>query len=183
VPLARLHRTTFDGLPITDRVRTVIDLLRTERLDVARTLLDRAIQQGWLSEFELDADIRANKGRTGNGQLKVLRFGIEPGAQAESERRMHRLLRRAGLNGWVPQYEIQLPSGSRYLDVAFPEQRVALEVDGRRTHDDKSDRFDDDRARQNELVALGWRVLRVTWTMLTRRPDALVHQIAQLLAA
>ena len=183
VPLGRLHRTTFDGLPITDRARTVIDMLRTEAIDTARALLDRALQQRWLTEQELDADLRAGKGRTGNSQLKVLRSEIEPGAQAESERRMHRLLRRAGISGWVAQYQVQLPIGTRYIDIAFPEQRVAIEVDGRRTHDASSDRFEDDRARQNELAALGWRVLRVTWTMITRRPETVLHQIAQLLAA
>jgi len=118
VPLARLHHLWFDGLRVTDRTRTVIDLLRTESLGVARDLLDRAVQRGWLTEYDLDAD-----------------------------------------------------------DVAFPEQRLAIEVDGRRTYGEGSDRFEDDRARQNELIAASWRVIRVTWTMLTRYPDAVIAQI------
>ena len=92
-------------------------------------------------------------------------------------------MRRAGLTGWTPQYAVRLPSGVRYVDVAFPEHRLAIEVDGHRTHGDGSDRFEDDRVRQNELIAAGWRVLRVTWAMLTRHPDAVIAQIAQLLAA
>ncbi|HEY3717601.1 MAG TPA: type IV toxin-antitoxin system AbiEi family antitoxin domain-containing protein [Jatrophihabitantaceae bacterium] len=183
VPLGRLHHLRFDGLRVTDRTRTVIDLLRIESLSVARDLFDRALQRGWLTEYDLDADLRAGTGRTGNGQIRRLLGDLEPGAHAESERRLHRLLRRADLAGWTPQYVVRLPSGVRYLDVAFPEHRLAVEVDGRRTHGDGSDRFEDDRVRQNELIAAGWRVLRVTWAMLTRHPDAVIAQIAQLLAA
>lgn len=183
VPLARLHHLWFDGLRVTDRARTVVDLLRTEPIGTARDLLDPALQQGWLTEYDLDADLRAGPGRTGNGQLRRLRGELEPGAQAESERRLHRLLRRAGLTGWTPQHAVRLPNGVRYIDVAFAEQRLAIEVDGRRAHGDGSDRFEDDRARQNELIAAGWRVIRVTWAMLTRYPDAIIAQIAQLLAA
>jgi very-short-patch-repair endonuclease len=67
--------------------------------------------------------------------------------------------------------------------VALPRQRIAIEVDGRRHHDDASGRFDDDRARGNELVAVGWRVLRVTWNELVQHPDRIVAQLRALLAA
>ena len=150
---------------------------------MARSLLDRAVQQGWLQEYELEHAIREGSGRTGNGQLRRLLAEIEPGAHAESERRLHQLLRRAAITGWVPQYEVRVPSGVAFIDIAFPERQLAVEVDGRRYHDDDSDRFDSDRQPHNELVALGWRVIRVTWTMLTRRPNAVLRQIEQLLAA
>jgi very-short-patch-repair endonuclease len=183
VPLGRLHTVRFDGLMITDRARTVIDLLRTESVGTARGLLDRALQQHWVQEHDIVAAYRDEPGRTGNRQLRLLVAELEPGAQAESERRLHQLLRRAGISGWVAQYEVRLPGGSRFVDVALPRQRIAIEVDGRRHHDDASDRFDDDRARSNELVALGWRVLRVTWNELVHHPDRIVAQLRTLLAA
>jgi len=96
---------------------------------------------------------------------------------------MHRLLRRAGIAEWVPQYPVRLPRGIAYLDIAFPEQKIAIEVDGRRYHDESSDRFEADRDRQNDLVALGWRVVRVTWTMLAENPGRVVDRIRHLLAA
>jgi very-short-patch-repair endonuclease len=183
VPLGQLHAVRFDGLTITARSRTVIDLLRTESAGTARGLLDRALQQCWVQEQEIIAAFRAEPGRTGNRQLRLLVAELEPGAQAESERRLHRLLHRAGITGWVAQYEVRLPGGSRFVDVALPRQRIAIEVDGRRHHDDAADRFDDDRARGNELVALGWRVLRVTWNELVQHPDRIVAQLRALLAA
>jgi very-short-patch-repair endonuclease len=183
VPLGRLCSVRFDGLMITDRARTVIDLLRTESLATARGLLDRALQRDWVQEHDVIAAFRDERGRTGNGQLRLLVAELEPGAQAESERRLHRLLRRAGITGWVAQYEVLLAGGTCYLDVALPRQRVAIEVDGRRHHGDTSDRFDDDRARGNELVSLGWRLLRVTWAELVHHPDRIVAQLRTLLAA
>ena len=180
VPLVRLHRTSYDGLPVTDRARTVVDLLRTERFDRASDLLDRAIQQGWIDEFTLAHAISSEPGRTGNVQLRWLLAGIEPGAHAESERLLHRILRRGGLTGWVPQYPITTPGGTVYADVAFPERRIVIEVDGQRHH---VVRFEQDRTRQNQLVALGWRVLRFTWARLTQQPDGVLAEIVQLLAA
>jgi very-short-patch-repair endonuclease len=183
VPLARFDVTHAADLPVTTRVRTVIDMLRTERLDSARTLLDRSIQQGWLDPLDIRRSLRAGIGRTGNVQLRELLAGIEPGADAESERVLHRLLRRSGLTGWVAQYRLRLRHRTVYVDVGFPEHRLAIEVDGRRYHDEASDRFEDDRVRQNELIMTGWRVLRFTWRQLNDHPDWVIQQIVQLLAA
>jgi very-short-patch-repair endonuclease len=108
---------------------------------------------------------------------------VEPGADAESERRLHAVLRRAKLRGWVAQYPIELPGGTVFVDVAFPERRAAIEIDGRRYHDEYSDRFESDRLRQNQIVLLGWRVLRFTWRALRDEPDLVISRIVQLLAA
>ena len=190
-PAVRLHRVQldrrqlvdFDGLPVTARARTVVDLLRTERFGAARDLRDRAVQQGWVDEVVLSRAIGEQPGRAGNKQLRLLLAGIEPGAQAESERRLHALLRRAGLRGWVPQYRARLGRRIAMIDVAFPARKLAIEIDGRRYHDGASERFEDDRDRQNALVAAGWQVLRFTWRQLTQQPEDVLTQIVQLLAA
>jgi very-short-patch-repair endonuclease len=183
VPLARLHHVPYDGLPITARDKTIIELLRTLPYGAARDLLDRGLQQAWLTEFDLSEALRKERCRTGNVQIRVLLSEIEPGAHAESERLLHRILSRAGVDGWVPQYEITLPGGRVYADVAIPEHKIAVEVDGRRHHDAGSEQFEGDRTRQNQLVALGWRVLRFTWARLTQDPQGVLTEIVQLWAA
>jgi very-short-patch-repair endonuclease len=175
--------TDASDLPVTNKQRTLIDLLRTEPLFAARDLLDRAIQQDWLSPFAIEAELRGARCRTGNVRLRELLAGLEPGAHAESERVLHRLLRRAGVSGWVPQYRVKLTARTAYLDVAFPSLKLAIEIDGKLGHDAHSDRFDDDRARQNELVGAGWVVLRFTWQQLNHRSEWVVQQIVQHLAA
>jgi len=181
----RLHatlRTSIDDLPVTTERRTVVDLLRTEPFAAALDLLDRTLRTGLMSEAILRDTIRREPGRSGNLQLRELIDGIEPGAHAESERRLHTILRRAKLVGWRPQYRIRLPAGTAFADEAFPDYRIAIEVDGRRTHDVHSDQFETDRLRQNEIVLLGWRVLRFTWSELTYRPERVLAKIVAMMA-
>ena len=126
------------------------------------------------------AEVEQAPGRAGNVALRRLLNEAEPGAHAESERRLIKLLRRAGITGWVPQYRIRLSAGAAFTDLAFPDCRLAVEVDGRRYHDESSGRFESDRHRQNELQALGWRVLRFTWRMLIDDPDGVIAKITEI---
>jgi very-short-patch-repair endonuclease len=178
---AREVVTCFD-IPTTTRQRTVIDLLRTEQYGAARTLRDRALQQGWITASGISRSVAEQLGRTGNAQLRLLLSEIVAGAQAESERVLHRILRDAGITGWRPQYPVRVGGRTRYVDVAIPALRIAIEVDGREIHGDLADRFDDDRARQNDLIAAGWRVLRFTWAHL-QDPAYVISAIVQLSAA
>ena len=55
----------------------------------------------------------------------------------------------------------------RVIDFAWPDHGVAVEFDGFEAHSSRRV-FDDDRVRQNDLVDEGWRVYRLTATMLDR---------------
>jgi very-short-patch-repair endonuclease len=57
---------------------------------------------------------------------------------------------------------------------------VAIELDGFAFHSDRSV-FEDDRARANELVAMGWTVLRFTWDQVVHRPAWVVSVIRRVL--
>jgi very-short-patch-repair endonuclease len=185
MPNLRLHRvpllgkdvTDAQGLPITSRTRTVIDLLRSDPIARGRTLLDRAIQLGWVTRADILASVVNGRGRTGNARLRQLCADLEPGAHAESERLLHRILKRAGVAGWVPQYRVRLGSRIAFVDVAFPAIRLEIEIDGKLYHDEFSDRFEDDRSRQNALIQAGWRILRFTWRQLNDEPGVVLGEI------
>jgi very-short-patch-repair endonuclease len=51
-----------------------------------------------------------------------------------------------------------------YIDLAYPSHHLALEVDGWAFHGHRA-AFDADRLRANDLVLLGWSVLRFTSAM------------------
>ena len=70
----------------------------------------------------------------------------------------------------------------RYLDLAWPELMIAIELDGRVPHSARRV-FDDDRARQNALVADGWTVFRLTWTALERDRGAAFAPVLATIAA
>jgi very-short-patch-repair endonuclease len=184
VRLPRADRSAMAGLPpLTNRVTTVLDLLRTEDFRPARDIFDRSIQKRWLDTDVVTRGLRERPGRAGNAQLRRLVAGAEPGAQAESERLLHRILKQAGITEWVAQYRVPTAKGYAYLDVGFPGQLIAIEVDGRRYHDVHSDAFESDRVRQNDLQARGWRFLRFTWRMLNDDPAYVIAQIIALLAS
>ena len=76
------------------------------------------------------------------------------------------------ITGWRANYPV---AGYR-VDVAFPKQRVAIEVDGLAFHSD-SDDFHQDRERQNAIALVGWQVLRFTWLDLTEYPQRVIAEI------
>jgi very-short-patch-repair endonuclease len=61
----------------------------------------------------------------------------------------------------VPQYEVRDDDGGLIarVDFAYPEVRLAIEVDGYAHHSSRK-QWESDLARQNRLIAAGWRVLR-----------------------
>lgn len=170
-------RTNLGGLPVTAGTWTLLDHLGRLRRADAYQLADRAIQRGWLRPDDIARRLREHPGRTGNTTLRLLLAQTSDGAAARSERVLHRLLRNAGLAGWVPNHRVVV-SGRllAVVDVALVERRIAIEVDGWAYHSDV-ERFQRDRQRQNALVALGWTVVRFTWADLTERPAYVIRTL------
>lgn len=173
--------TVRNGLPITTRTRTIVDLLGVLDLPPGRDLAGHCLRKGWLAVGDLDRRLVEGRGRTGNVRIRRLREEADPRAHAEFERRVHVLLRERGIAGWEPQYPVSMPSGQIIeADIVFPERKLVIELDGWAWHD--RDRFRKDRRRWRGAVAMGWRVVQFTWDDLDH-PDRMVAEILQLLAA
>jgi very-short-patch-repair endonuclease len=69
-----------------------------------------------------------------------------------------------------------------YLDFAWPELRLAIEANSYRHHASRRD-WSRDHVRNNAVIALGWRILPVTWDELTERPDDVVALLRRARAA
>jgi very-short-patch-repair endonuclease len=181
VVLPSWARTYRGSLPVTSRSWTVLDLVAVARRETEATrLLDRGLQQKWVSPHDIDERLAGAKGRIGNRRLRRLREQLGDGAQAASERRLHTILREGGLAGWMPNFAVSLfEDRVAVVDVAFPDWKLAIEVDGWAYHHDV-DRFRRDRQRQNSLVSLGWTVLRFTWADLTQRPGYVLATVREL---
>jgi hypothetical protein len=181
-PLRRLDVQIMDGVPLTSRARSLFDCLRLLSHDRALALLDRALQQGWITLNELAGRVRAHAGRLGAPQLVALVHMAGSGGYSAAERIAVGLLRQAGLTGWVTNHAIHDRTGLIGMgDVVFPHVRLVIEFDGWAYHV-TPDRFQGDRTRQNRLVAAGWTVLRFTWHDLIDRPDQVISTIRNVLA-
>lgn len=78
---------------------------------------------------------------------------------------------------WVQQHQVSLQDGRRVrLDAAYPEARVAVELDGAAFHGSRAARERDLR-RDTSLAALGWVVLRFSYERLMRDPEGCRREI------
>ncbi|MDO5067820.1 MAG: DUF559 domain-containing protein [Propionibacteriaceae bacterium] len=88
----------------------------------------------------------------------------------------HRHLRGAGITGWQANHKVALSGHIHFLDIAFPERLLAVELDGWEAHSSR-DSFILDRARQNRLATAGWTILRYTSETL----EHMVPEVRKLL--
>lgn len=167
--LAAPDRVSLDGIALTALPLTVLETATQPGAGTA--FLDRALQR-YVGFAELYAAYCRNTGAHGMRRAGELLVAAADRADSAAERRLLRLLRDAGIIGYVRGLAV----GPWLLDVAFPASRVWLEVDGWAWHADV-ERFRADRRKQNALVAEGWTVLRFTWSDLTDRPDDTVRRV------
>lgn len=76
-------------------------------------------------------------------------------------------------NGIVPQYNV--PGFSYRVDFAFPDDKVAVELDGYEYHNSK-EQFTNDRKRQREMELTGWRFIRFSGSEVYKNTGACVLQ-------
>jgi very-short-patch-repair endonuclease len=185
-PILEQDITTIDGIPVTKPARTLLDLATVEPEEVVERCLDDALRRRLVSlpffESWLE-DPRRSRHRGARMLQRLVAARATVGVtESPLEAAVLKLIRDAGLPTPMLQYEVR--DGDRFVgrvDFAYPEERVAIEADGFRYHDGRRG-FDDERARGNELEAMGWRVLRVTAKHLEEYPDAVVAWISRALA-
>ncbi len=171
------QRVLVDRLPTTTVARTIIDLAADLHRPVWEELAQSAIVTRRCSTDQLRrvADVVCGQGRPGSAI--VGEFLADPGAgRSALERRVAALL--APLR---PEVEYPAPwDPNQRLDFAFPEARVAVEVDGYRWHATRS-KFEADRRRDRAAARHGWRIVRVTWSDIRDRPGEVLATIVALL--
>ena len=196
IPGARLHHSSQmdlarpvvrDGIPVTGLSRTVLDLagvISRERLErtIDALLRDRRLRLSDLWEVLLS---QARRGRNGTAALRAAleaRFGEGGVPLSDWSRMVAKLLEDARLPR--PAFEYRITDGAGLLvaqvDLAYPAQRLAIELDSVRWHFNL-DSFVADPRRRNETSLAGWTVLTFTWDDYARRPEALCATVDRAL--
>jgi very-short-patch-repair endonuclease len=97
------------------------------------------------------------------------------------ETKLRQLMRKARLPQPVLQHSVERPNGRKaFIDFAFPHAKVAIEADSIECHFGFLS-WNDDRARRNELEAMGWRVIQISYQDMIERPDDVIVWIRALL--
>lgn len=194
-PFARVHRSAdlfaedivrVGPLRTTSIARTAADLFVCYRRARGERIVDDLLLSGRLALDELAAahERYAGCGRPGTVTVREViqaRNGVVGVERTMLEKAYHRLVAGTELADFVEQ--VPLPGwldGPSRVDVAYPQARVIVELDGRRWHGHR-EQFERDRRRDNEAQLAGWVVLRFTWDQLRNRPDEVLATVRSAL--
>jgi very-short-patch-repair endonuclease len=164
------------GIRMTTPKRTLLDLAGVLSLRELERAVAEAFALSLVRERSLMRYVDERAGARGARLLRQVLEGSPARLRSVAEERFRDLVAKAGLpapgiNERVHSYEV---------DFVWRRQRLIVEVDGARFHLPRV-AFEKDRSRDAELMAAGWRVIRVTWNHLTRERDRVVAQVAQAL--
>ena len=171
-------------LPVTSRIRTLIDLGAVAR----PWLVSRALEQ-WLREGHVTVrqvrdglDVVARRGRSGAGVLRkvlderVLRLEA---SDSHAEVVLAQALREHG--GPQPLFHELITIGHDTFEVDFlyPAEMLVVEVDGYGPHT-QPEVFEEDRRRQNLLIDAGYMVRRYSAARAMRRSHVVAAEIEEV---
>jgi very-short-patch-repair endonuclease len=185
-------RTRRRGIPVTSVARALVDISGRTTVEELGKLVDEALRARILKLPDLASCVgrlRPARGR----RLSVVReclglrlTGYDPGDSDLETRAVSALIHR-GLPAPRQQYGVRLDGRKFLLDLAYPDEMVAIEADSWEHHGPVRSAFDHDRSRANALVAHGWAVLHFTSRMtddeMADRAEATLARQREILRA
>ncbi|MGS2613967.1 hypothetical protein ACVCAH_05460 [Micromonospora sp. LZ34] len=174
---------SLDGLPTTDPLCTVTEVILRVGRYPAVSVLDSALNRGLVTDDDLLAVPRLVRRRPGAVAARAVLAEADGRAQSPLETRT----RLRCVDGRVPPDVLQLEvrDDDGYLlgigDLGWRGPRVIAGADGRGPHGTPDAAYAD-RRRQNRLVNAGWTVLRFTWAD-TLDPAYIPWTVRQAIAA
>jgi hypothetical protein len=175
--------TQRSGLRVTALPRSLVDAWPLMPLHDRRPLAIDAVRRRLVTAHQLRDSLAERPNVAGHRALRQTIELIADGCQSELE--AHGVLtvfRHRSLPTSVGQHPVDLPTGRVRLDRAYPEVRLAVELDGAAFHTSPEDRARD-LARDRALAALGWVVLRFTYADVLRDPHAVRAKVLEVYLA
>lgn len=175
--------TVIDGLPVTTPCRTLFDLAGVLPERLFRRAVKEVEVQRLDDRLSLADLIRRHPRPPGAKAIKGVITSSAPAATvipSDGEDRFMELVEGASLATPSHRYGIALADEWVEVDFAWPALRVAVEVDSS-LHETQI-ALEVDRARDQALMADGWRVFRVTWHQLRYHPQRVLRSLLAVLA-
>ena len=184
-----VHRGAIDAVDVVRHgpllvvtpTRAIVHLAASVPEPTLGSIVDHCFSRRLTDRAQLVARLDAI-GRSGRPGVAALRRVLDARPSAlhrpheEFERRLAAVIDAGGIEPPVYQHVVDLPSGRRVLDAAWPSALFALEADSYLHHSSLGD-WARDHPRNAELIAAGWRILPVTWPDLVDTPDVVLSRI------
>jgi hypothetical protein len=172
----------IDGMTVTTAPRTAFDIGRRLPVTAGVQRVDALLNATRATVADVEKVVELHPGVRGIATLRKTLTLVDGGAESPYESLTRLMLIRAGLPRPETQIRVVDEFGRlvAFLDMGWPELRVAVEYDGAQHWTDARQRRRDIE-RWAELEALGWIVIRVSSDML-RTPAAVVHRVNKALA-
>jgi very-short-patch-repair endonuclease len=153
---------------MTSRVQTVLDCAVTLPLVEAVVVCDSALRSKQVTLEQLQRAVAQRlQGVAGIDRARQVLALCDPAAGSVLESVLRVRMGLAGITGFRTQAVLRTSPA------------LIVEVDGARWHVD----VDRDQARDNALAALGWRVLRFSWSQVVHEPEQVLDTLRAALAA
>lgn len=185
--LERCNRVLRHGIPVTDLSRTLLDIGRKVKDPRLLECIEWARRERNLTWDDLVSTLarHARRGRPGIQRMRrVILANIHRDEVTDSTFELLVLASLAEEGMPTPVLHHRVYDGTRFVaevDLGYPQWRIAIELDGA-THLQRAVR-ERDLPRQNDLVLLGWTVLRFSWQRFADRPDLVLAEIRAAIAA
>jgi hypothetical protein len=151
--------TVRDGIPVTTLERTIIDLATIVGIDeLAFAMHEAAYLHADFDVSVIEAVIAAHPRFTGRGTLRLAlerHLAGHTGARSRLELRVGSYLESVGVPPAIAGHLVDTPMGIIEVDLAWPDRRIYLEVDGFGHRRASTKRMDRERAQALRLA--GWR--------------------------
>lgn len=175
--------TRRDGVSVTTALRSVIDATRLCGPTIIGQQLTAAVGQGLSTYNEIGQRLAevSRPGKRGLAKLrKVLttRFDMDERMLNSYELRAKRLFGSLGVAPPVAQFEVSYGARTYFVDFAWPAHNLFVECDSMLAHSTPEQRQSDLR-RQNDLIGLGWSVVRFTYSDIGDRPDYVARMLSR----
>jgi very-short-patch-repair endonuclease len=167
--------TVKEGIRVTTASRTIVDLADV----LSQRQLARLFDEAAYLRLDL-GDLRPREGRRGSGNLARVLATHDAGStrtRSELEERMLSVCQSFRL----PTPEVNSSIAGYEVDFVWREPRLIVETDGWAAHGTRQ-AFERDRRRDADLLAAGWRVLRISYARLERDPAWVAARIEQALS-
>ncbi|MFC4946162.1 endonuclease domain-containing protein [Pseudonocardia sp. GCM10023141] len=184
-----LHRTDLApgeithvaGIPVTNHLRTAYDLARRGDLGQRVVAIDAlANRGGFLPDVLLHYAAHGLRTRGNAGVAEALAHA-DRRAGSPMETRLRLIITRAGLPRPEVQWVVQNPAARSaiWLDLAYPEHRIAIEYEG--GDHTTPEAVLRDAGRYTRLVDQGWRIYRYTKYDIYNEPARIVADLTRAL--